>query len=134
VFQVKVRNGCAQRVREFSPVFSSSRKRQEADVFGSIRRNTFTKLHRAQCPRLPVACPGDCGTPIKQGPQVLPNDPMSKANEYRARAEAFAELARNAVSPQDRKRHLRMQRSYELLARSVEFGASLDQLIDHLKS
>ena len=62
------------------------------------------------------------------------NDPMSKANEYRARAESFAELARNATSPQDRKRHLRMQRSYELLARSVEFGASLDQLIERLKS
>jgi hypothetical protein len=58
---------------------------------------------------------------------------MSKAHEYRSKAETYAELARNAASPHDRKRHLRMQRSYELLARSAEFGTSLDQLIEQLK-
>lgn len=60
-------------------------------------------------------------------------DRMSKAGEYRSRAESHAELARSAASPQDRKRHLRMQRSYELLARSAEFGHALDQAIEHFK-
>jgi len=59
---------------------------------------------------------------------------MSRVHEYRSRAEAYAELAQKATSSQDRERHLRMKRSYELLARSAEFGTSLDQLIQSFKS
>src|SRR5262245_55382595 len=75
----------------------------------------------------PARLTGKCGTGGMGG------DQMSKVREYRSRAESHAELARSAASTQDRKRHLRMQRSYELLARSAEFAHALDQAIEHFK-
>jgi hypothetical protein len=42
------------------------------------------------------------------------------------RADHYGELARQAKSPSERDRLLGAKRSYELLARSAEFGAFLD--------
>ena len=58
---------------------------------------------------------------------------MLAAQDCRSQAERHARLAQQAKSLQDRDRHLRMERSYELMARSADFGKALDELIQTLK-
>jgi hypothetical protein len=58
---------------------------------------------------------------------------MPQSQEYRTRANAYAERALHARSLQERDQFRRMQRSYELLARSAEFDVSLNQLLVQLK-
>ena len=59
---------------------------------------------------------------------------MHEAHDYRSRAESYAQLALTAKSSQDRDRLLRMKRSYDLLARSAEFGSALDRHIQSLRA
>ena len=58
---------------------------------------------------------------------------MRQAHECRSKANHYAELAQAARSMQDRDRFLRMKRSYDLMARSADFGVELDDLIQRLK-
>jgi hypothetical protein len=58
---------------------------------------------------------------------------MYAAQECRFKAEYFGKLAESAKTDDERNRLLRMKRSYELMARSREFSAALDQTIQRLK-
>jgi len=54
---------------------------------------------------------------------------MYKADDCRARAQQFSELAEQARSPEDRKRFLRMKRSYSLLAKIAEWSLAMEEFL-----
>lgn len=58
---------------------------------------------------------------------------MYPAPDCRSKANHYAELAQRAKSVQDRDQLLRMQRSYDLMARSADFDVALNDLIQRFK-
>ena len=58
---------------------------------------------------------------------------MLASHHCRSEAERYATLARGAKSLVEQDRHLRMKRSYELMARSADFDTALDELLHQLK-
>jgi len=58
---------------------------------------------------------------------------MLASNHCRSEAERYATLARGAKSLVEQDRHLRMKRSYDLMARSADFDLALGELLHQLK-
>ena len=59
---------------------------------------------------------------------------MLASHHCRSEAERYAMLAQRAKSRVEQDRHLRMKRSYELMARSADFDMALGELLDQLKA
>ena len=58
---------------------------------------------------------------------------MLASHHCRSEAERYATLAQGAKSRVEQDRHLRMKRSYELMARSADFDTALDKLLQQLR-
>ena len=58
---------------------------------------------------------------------------MSEAQDYRARAEQFSELAKQESSPKVRERLLRNERMCRLIARNAEWLESTDQFLRQVR-
>jgi len=59
---------------------------------------------------------------------------MLASEQCRSEAAKYAALAQGAKSRVEQNRYLRMERSYELMARSAEFDAALHELLQQLKA
>jgi hypothetical protein len=58
---------------------------------------------------------------------------MLASHDCRSEAARYAMLAQGAKSRLEQDRYLRMKRSYELMARSADFDAALDELLQQWK-
>jgi hypothetical protein len=59
---------------------------------------------------------------------------MSDADEYRAKAEEYSQMLREAKTPEMRERLSRMEESYRLLARNAEWISSTAAFVTEMRA